>query len=483
MTHRLLRPGAVAVLIAAAGAATSSMAIAQDGRPYYYRKVAEGGAGLGNGLTFLSPLLNNNGTVAFYATKAGVGNAILTGPSFEANAYVSDATGVGPYRTFGSGFALNDAGSIALAGRTRATDEFGVFVGHDAAHNLISGWGVIGASPTTLTNNGKVAISGTYGLYTYNPSRNHDIYLLGQAGASGSARVAENTFNGPDGTFRRLDGGPYVINEAAQSAFMAQAWDQLPNGRVEGIYRENTTATPYLDSRGTMFDVDGWLDLNNAGTLAFTASTDDDLFTDALFVGTGENAQRIAEVGEDYSAISWVDINDNGTVAFSARVTGTPGNGVFTGPSQADDRVAGPGDVLFGKTVRDAYFRRGGLNNKGEIAFEVTSTDLVDMIVVATPATLGDANLDGQINFDDYVALDNGFNNGLTGWANGDFNSDGEINFDDYVLIDASFNAQGGGGRLSSVPEPSAALAAGAMALATIGRRCRSRGRRTSSNS
>ena len=76
-------------------------------------------------------------------------------------------------------------------------------------------------------------------------------------------------------------------------------------------------------------------------------------------------------------------------------------------------------------------------------------------------AMFGDANLDGQINFDDYVALDNGFNNGLSGWSNGDFNSDGEINFDDYVLIDASFNGQGG--RLSSAPEP---MGASTLALA-----------------
>ena len=54
----------------------------------------------------------------------------------------------------------------------------------------------------------------------------------------------------------------------------------------------------------------------------------------------------------------------------------------------------------------------------------------------------GDANGDGEVNFDDYVAIDNGFNNGLTGFSNGDFNYDGEVNFDDYVLIDLAFNGQ-----------------------------------------
>jgi hypothetical protein len=57
---------------------------------------------------------------------------------------------------------------------------------------------------------------------------------------------------------------------------------------------------------------------------------------------------------------------------------------------------------------------------------------------------LGDANNDGAVNFDDYVRIDNGFNNHLTGFINGDFNYDGRIDFDDYVLIDLEFNNGGG---------------------------------------
>jgi alpha-amylase len=55
----------------------------------------------------------------------------------------------------------------------------------------------------------------------------------------------------------------------------------------------------------------------------------------------------------------------------------------------------------------------------------------------------GDANLDGQVNGSDYTAIDNGFNEGLTGWNNGDFNYDGVINGDDYALIDNAFNMVG----------------------------------------
>ncbi len=54
----------------------------------------------------------------------------------------------------------------------------------------------------------------------------------------------------------------------------------------------------------------------------------------------------------------------------------------------------------------------------------------------------GDANLDGIDNAADYLAIDNGFQNNLTGWQNGDFNYDGLINGDDYTLIDNAFNSQ-----------------------------------------
>src|SRR5262249_47170546 len=76
-------------------------------------------------------------------------------------------------------------------------------------------------------------------------------------------------------------------------------------------------------------------------------------------------------------------------------------------------------------------------------ASSLGSKTLVLTGIIATP---GDADLNNTINFDDYVHIDLGFNNHLTGWANGDFDGNGVVNFDDYVLIDLFFNLQDGGG-------------------------------------
>jgi hypothetical protein len=65
----------------------------------------------------------------------------------------------------------------------------------------------------------------------------------------------------------------------------------------------------------------------------------------------------------------------------------------------------------------------------------------------------GDANLDGKINIDDYVRIDQGISGGLTGWSNGDFNYDGKVNIDDYTtVIDANIGIQTGALLTSTSP-------------------------------
>jgi PEP-CTERM motif len=73
--------------------------------------------------------------------------------------------------------------------------------------------------------------------------------------------------------------------------------------------------------------------------------------------------------------------------------------------------------------------------------FEGQNVTNTDILVGYT--YFGDANLDGVVDANDYLLIDNGFSKGLTGWRNGDFNYDGVINGDDYTLIDNAFNTQG----------------------------------------
>lgn len=69
----------------------------------------------------------------------------------------------------------------------------------------------------------------------------------------------------------------------------------------------------------------------------------------------------------------------------------------------------------------------------------------VDSTSIMTKLTyIGDANLDGRINGDDYALLDRGLAQQGATWTTGDFNYDGVVNSADYLLIDRVFALQGG---------------------------------------
>jgi hypothetical protein len=97
----------------------------------------------------------------------------------------------------------------------------------------------------------------------------------------------------------------------------------------------------------------------------------------------------------------------------------------------------------------------------------------------------GDATLDGKVNIDDYMQIDQGASAGLSGWFNGDFNYDGMVNIDDYMLIDGTVVIQGPSlgsaagvldeneENITAVPEPM--MPAGIMILALTGVRRRRR--------
>lgn len=93
----------------------------------------------------------------------------------------------------------------------------------------------------------------------------------------------------------------------------------------------------------------------------------------------------------------------------------------------------------------------------------------------------GDADLNGQVNFDDLLVLAKGY--GQPGvWASGDFNGSDAVDFDDLLLLASAygFNASVSVGAFeadwalaqSIVPEPSACLAL-AAAAGLVGRRRR----------
>lgn len=110
------------------------------------------------------------------------------------------------------------------------------------------------------------------------------------------------------------------------------------------------------------------------------------------------------------------------------------------------------------------------VNSNMTLAYLPTATQLT-----LTAALPGDANLNGIVNFEDFVQLSNNFNANETLWQDGNFNQDGITNFEDFVLLANNFGSMVPNGLAVVVPEPASWLIV-ALGAAVLGRlTCRHR--------
>ena len=77
----------------------------------------------------------------------------------------------------------------------------------------------------------------------------------------------------------------------------------------------------------------------------------------------------------------------------------------------------------------------------------------------------GDADLNGEVNFADFLALSNSFGS-VGGWSNGNFDGDDTVTFADFLSLSANFGTSRS--QFANVPEPNSAAIAGCFAMAVL---------------
>lgn len=243
--------------------------------------------------------------------------------------------------------------------------------------------------------------------------------------------------SGTDGVFDSLDSGPKLINNSGQIAFKATV---LSDGNYrEGIWGVNTLGeTQVVVLAGSEIEI-GKGDIrtvesiansltphqfNEVGQIAFWARFEDS--SDGIFVATISN-------GCDFNRDALCNVSD----------------------LQAVDGLFGSGDIAMGvPALGNEVF---DLNNDHTI----NDSDITNWLGLAAaemgftaPFVPGDTDLDGSVDFADFLRLANNFPGGLE-WTDGNF--DGSLDgtqFSDFLLLSQNFGSSISEADSSSVPEP-----------------------------
>ncbi len=153
--------------------------------------------------------------------------------------------------------------------------------------------------------------------------------------------------------------------------------------------------------------------------------------------------------------------------------TKTPGTSEWTVTVPADGRYR-----IIQRTGSTWIERFNGVYADGAISFTIPGVDSVELLVDRRPFLVGDADLNGIVDFSDLLKLAQNYEATNRLWAQGDFTLDGTVNFDDLLAIAQNYNNTLTSSligdfqyALSVVPEPASAAFIFTWAAPLLGRR------------
>ena len=209
----------------------------------------------------------------------------------------------------------------------------------------------------TLSNGEITEIASTYGIFS-------------------SFDVSLDVIGG-DGPLTSLDISP-ALNENDEVAFNAGL-----DAGGQGIFvGDGETIIEVANSEGE-FDLFSYPDLNDEGTTAFLVQRDDG--TRGIYTnGYGETELLVDDSGKFSFFSSETALNNNGEVAFYAELDDGSA-GIYVASELGTTLIAAEGDEINGVIVKELGITQEGLNDLGQVAFQVLLEDGTNAIFRADP--------------------------------------------------------------------------------------------------
>jgi autotransporter-associated beta strand protein len=463
----------------------------------------------------------------------------------EGTVTVDDIHTVSPtWAASGSGLSWNTAGDVSYSNPINAPNNSGNgylatspnWVGGPNGYGVPNGSGMSATFGDLETGNASVGLDAnqTVGILNFN-SLNYQYTLTPSSTGSSTAGnlVMDNTVNSADAQINDIAGGQASTNYTEYVAVPVV----LNSNTDVTVTRSTDTLTITGNITGT-----GALSMNGAGTLQLNAnntySGGTTVNSGTLLVSnsgalpankpvtvTGGLMQLASGIQGSNLTLSSLSISGAGKVQLADNVSaGTPygtsnvtldslsitGNGVL---DIANNRViidytTGNDPIASIATwIKNGFYNLAGpqiissdiatADSSTGFSYAIGYADGADGEVAGLPSgeielmftLVGDANLDGTVNAEDYTPFSHNLGESGRYWDDGDFNYDGTVNAEDYTPFShdlgqsASLAAAAGpliganGLDIASVPEPASV---GLLVTAAMGVLARRRARRTS---